>query len=158
MPGGARRFQLRPHARPNRLDPLFVRIPIGKARARKILALRRSVTDTNRPLSWDLPGGEVEKGEDLKESIIREVKEEAGLVILAPKILDVVGMYDRRGDYWVSIGYFALVPKDAAVILSFEHDQFEWISREEFLSRESTSRIKHFLQNPLVVEASNTGA
>ncbi len=111
----------------------------------KILALRRSKTDPNRPLTWDLPGGDVEYGEDLTEAIKREVREEAGLVVENLALLDAVGFVIPSGEYWVSIGYIAHVPQDTAVALSFEHDEFKWLTKEEFLKRESTSRIKRFL-------------
>ena len=120
----------------------------------KILALRRSKTDPNRPLTWDLPGGDVEFGEDLTESIKREVRAETGLVIDNFTLLDVIGFVIPNGEeYWRSIGYSVRVPQDTAVAISWEHDQFEWLSRDEFLKRESTERIKRFLRNKVVASA-----
>ncbi|KKW11079.1 MAG: NUDIX hydrolase [Parcubacteria group bacterium GW2011_GWA2_49_9] len=112
-----------------------------------ILALRRSKTCPRRPLSWDLPGGDVEFGEDLGQSIIREIKEEAGLVVPEVTLFDAIGFVAKDGDYWVTLGYVTRVPQDAAVVISWEHDQYEWITKEEFLQRESTDRIKRFLNN-----------
>ena len=57
----------------------------------KILALRRSDTDHSRPLTWDLPGGQFEEGEDLEESARREIREEAGIEVEDLKIFDAVG-------------------------------------------------------------------
>lgn len=111
----------------------------------RLLALRRSKTDPTRPLTWDLPGGEVEFGEDLAESIKREVREEAGISLPAVTLLDVLGWINPEGEYWISIGYTAEVPQDAQVTLSFEHDRFEWLSPEEFLTRDSSERIKRYL-------------
>lgn len=112
-----------------------------------ILALRRSSTCPNRPLTWDLPGGVVDVGEDFAESITREIKEETGLTTSGITLFDAVGFISKKSEYWVTLGYTAHVPKNSAITLSYEHDKFEWITREEFLKRESTDRIKRFLKN-----------
>lgn len=113
----------------------------------KILALRRSATCPRRPLTWDLPGGVVEYGEDLTESLKREVREEAGIVVVNNiALLDAAGYTNTEGEYWISIGYIARVPRDTAVALSFEHDWFEWLTNEEFLAWQTTDYIKRFLQ------------
>src|SRR5688572_23282078 len=52
----------------------------------KILILRRSKTDTRRPLQWDPPGGLCEESEQLKDSINREVLEETGLRVTRLKL------------------------------------------------------------------------
>lgn len=111
-----------------------------------ILALRRSATCPRRPLAWDLPGGIVEYGEDLTESLKREVCEETGVVVKDLKLLDVVGFTIPEGEYWISIGYIARVPQDTTVTPSSEHDQFAWLTREEFLKRQTNDRIKRFLK------------
>ena len=116
----------------------------------KILALRRSKTCPRRPLTWDLPGGIVEYGEDLRVSIEREVHEETGLIADNFCLLDAVGFVIPEGEYWISLCYTAHVPQGAQVALSFEHDMFEWITRKEFLARESTDRIKQFLERVVI--------
>ena len=45
------------------------------------LLLRRSATDTRRPLEWDLAGGMVDEGEDYISAAVRETLEEAGITI-----------------------------------------------------------------------------
>lgn len=115
-----------------------------------ILALRRSKTDPLRPLTWDLPGGEIEHGEDLIEAIRREVREEVGFTVENFTLLDAVGFVIPNGEYWISIGYIAHVPQDVVITLSFEHDKFEWLTREEFLKRTSTPRIKRFLEKAAI--------
>ena len=39
---------------------------------------------------WSIPGGLVELGESLKQAVIREVKEETGLKVEKPELIDVV--------------------------------------------------------------------
>ena len=111
----------------------------------KVLTLRRSKTDPNRPFTWDIPGGDVEYGEDLTEAIKREVREESGIVLESLTLIDVIGFTIPDGEYWVSIGYFARVPQDTAVTISWEHDQFEWVTKEELIARKTTDRIRRFL-------------
>ena len=110
----------------------------------KLLALRRSATDPARPLTWDLPGGVLEHGEILEEAIRRETLEETGIEINMITIHDASAVLNAQGQYWLQICYVAKVGVPE-VVLSYEHDQYEWLSKDEFLKRESTPRIKRFL-------------
>lgn len=105
-----------------------------------LLTMRRSHTDPHRPLTWDLPGGEVKEGEDLRESILREITEEVGIDVSDLRVADAIGAYNKRGEYWVTVAYMAKAMSDV-VTLSYEHDQFEWLTKEQFLSRESSKAM-----------------
>ena len=107
----------------------------------KYLALRRSDTDPNRPLTWDMPGGQLEEGEDLIESIKRETREEAGIEISNVVILGAeAGTSIKNGEYWVQLGYTGEVDMPT-VTLSYEHDQYEWLTIPEFLALESSEKL-----------------
>ncbi len=98
----------------------------------QVLLLRRVETDDQRPGEWDFPGGGVEEGEELRTGVIREIQEEAGLVV------------DE-----VTLVYAATEPKSAhksttrllfigktlvsAVTLSAEHDEYQWVDVETAL-------------------------
>lgn len=111
----------------------------------KILSLRRSKTDPSKPLSWDLPGGLIDQGEDTHEAILREVKEESGIEVETPKLLDVFDCVTEQGKYLICIGYTTkAISTD--VVLSYEHDQYEWISKEEFLNRDVKAHIKELVR------------
>ncbi|MFA6158349.1 MAG: NUDIX hydrolase [Candidatus Paceibacterota bacterium] len=110
----------------------------------KILAIRRSATDPSRPLTWDLPGGEVEEGEDLKVSMLREIQEEVGIEVKDLQLVDAIGSYNKKKEYWIGIGYKAYAVS-TNVVLSYEHDQFEWLTKEEFLARESSAKLKELV-------------
>ena len=110
----------------------------------EILAIRRSGTDPHRPLTWDLPGGELEIGEDPKEGMLREIKEEVAIDVKNLQLFDIDGRFNAKNEYRVGICYKAEAAS-TDVILSYEHDQFEWITKEEFLKRESSAKLMKYI-------------
>ena len=110
----------------------------------RILALRRSITDPARPLTWDLPGGELDESETLEENVKREVLEETGIEINDFSIFDATSRLNNKVEYWIHIGYLAKVYMPT-IILSYEHDQYLWLTREEFLKLELSASIRIFL-------------
>ena len=109
-----------------------------------ILALRRSNTDPGRPNTWDLPGGQLEEGEPLEDSLKREIMEETGVTVSNFRLFDAVASYNKKREYWVSIVYLAEVDMPS-IKLSYEHDEYQWITKEEFLKRESSPKIIRYL-------------
>lgn len=109
-----------------------------------MLALRRSETDPSRPLTWDLPGGNIEEGEDLVENLKREIFEEVGIEVENISILGALSGTSKKGEYAIQIAYIATVD-NPEIKLSYEHDQYKWVTKEEFFELESTQKIKKFL-------------
>jgi len=62
----------------------------------KVLLIRRG----KEPLQgrWVVPGGTVEVGETLEEALVREVKEETGLVVRPLEVVTVLDRIERDGD------------------------------------------------------------
>lgn len=114
----------------------------------KVLLLRRSETDTRRPLQWDFPGGNQDPGEHVDDAIVREIEEEAGLKISSDNLRAVhVSGQEYRLDsvpcplYCVWLFYIgATSDSEAAVKLSFEHDKFTWVE---------PSKLKDMLEYPV---------
>ncbi len=111
----------------------------------KFLTMRRSKTAPSHPLAWDLPGGELEYGEDPVAGIIREIKEETGLAIQDSKPFDVFG-HKNPGGFWVTIAYVCKA-KTSDVTLSYEHTDYQWVTKEEFLKLPSTPKNIRFVTN-----------
>ena len=110
-----------------------------------ILTIRRSKTAPSRPLYWDFPGGKLEYGEDIKEGILREIKEETGLNVNDSKVIDAIAKFDDKGEYWVTICYL-MHPTNKKVKLSYEHDDYKWITLEEFSRLRASPKNKKFAE------------
>ena len=94
----------------------------------ELLLIRRSKTD-NWSLIWEFPRGKIKPGENIKEGLLREVKEETGLSVKIIKFIDKYKYIADNGTR-ISIQYNYLCkminPKQE-VKLSFEHDEYRWI-------------------------------
>ena len=111
----------------------------------KFLVLLRGSTAPSNPLKWDLPGGDVDFGEDPQESILREIREETALKVDPLDILDVEAHINSRGEHWFTVAYRAVAINDD-VKISWEHDEFRWVDSREFAELSSTPKIVRFVQ------------
>ena len=112
----------------------------------KTLAVRRSAGDVGGG-NWDLPGGQLEVGEDLKEVIHREIIEETSLTVTKSEIIfahtEVVNNEVR-----IRIGQVASVSGDK-VKLSHEHDDFRWLNNRvyEFMDHKYWPGWREFVKS-----------
>ena len=99
----------------------------------RLLLLKRSMKSGWMPGKWGLPGGKVESGETSEEGATRETKEETGLTVSGLELLPSfsakeVDIY-RAGSY------------SGEVVIDFEHDEYEWLSREQVNKYDTTPEI-----------------
>jgi 8-oxo-dGTP diphosphatase len=119
----------------------------------KLLTIRRTETAPTNPLKWDLPGGDIDFGEDPEASVLREVMEESGLKAIDPKIFDAVGQIipkDMNGKelFWVTLCYL-IENFSGEVKLSYEHDLVQWVTPQEFLRLPTTEKLQKFVKKLL---------
>ncbi|MET0980188.1 MAG: NUDIX hydrolase [Candidatus Saccharimonadales bacterium] len=95
----------------------------------QVLVLRRHDDDIHRPGGWDLPGGQVDPGEDPREAAIREAKEETGLHISDLRPVHVVSR--TLNDNQVIKTVFTTSNYTGDASLSFEHTGLKWIPIDE---------------------------
>ena len=73
------------------------------------------------PNKWDLPGGHIHMGEDPKDGLIREVKEETGVTLTEP----IEKLYEEG-----NITFYKAQMPDQKITLSHEHDEHKFVTKE----------------------------
>jgi 8-oxo-dGTP diphosphatase len=95
------------------------------------LVLVQKRADKEPDLEWCFPGGVVEIGEDLETAVVREIMEEAGIVIAPVRILGdkTVG----RGDNIFHVVYFlcTYISGEPQVMEPRESEAIEWVSLDK---------------------------
>ncbi len=98
----------------------------------KILVLKRSADDTRRPLQWDLPGGAIDPGEDVKQACAREVQEEAGIMLAPNDFKTIYAMTEPLSETLsATFIFFRANCEQTDVLLSSEHIQSRWVTLEQ---------------------------
>ncbi len=99
---------------------------------------------------WDFPKGHIEEGESLKQTIIREVAEETG-------IMDIVFIdgFKEKIEYFFKLKgkavfkvvmFFLAQTETKEVKLSFEHVDFKWLFYEKALEQLTYKNAKEVLK------------
>ncbi|MBP9852670.1 MAG: bis(5-nucleosidyl)-tetraphosphatase [Patescibacteria group bacterium] len=102
----------------------------------QVLLLRRHAGDENRAGDWDFPGGGVDVGEEYVAAVRREALEESGIEIEPAKLVLAYANSEhdqRRSKIIHRFVYVAKLAVETDVVLSFEHDAYEWMTVEEAL-------------------------
>jgi 8-oxo-dGTP diphosphatase len=102
----------------------------------KILILKESLKyqDGSNIGKYDVVGGRVKPGQRFDESLLREIKEETGLDVRIGKPFFVNEWRPVvKEEQWQIIGTFFECSTDSdQVILSEDHDDFQWIDPSEY--------------------------
>ena len=116
----------------------------------KFLLLRKSEreqekTKINKYVKLDMPGGAVQFFEKNTEGLAREIKEETGLNV---NIIKPIGIYDaiKAHIHMTVVTYLCEVTSREEVSLSYEHDEYYWLSPEEIKTFEMPNWLRRYYE------------
>lgn len=112
----------------------------------KILVIKRSEKEDVFKDLWDTPGGEIEFGENLKQALKREIKEEVGMEVEVLFPINTWSFFRNKRTYVVGIT-FLCKPRSKDVSLSGEHKEYKWVCEEEVDKLEMNENLKTELKN-----------
>jgi 8-oxo-dGTP diphosphatase len=99
---------------------------------------------------WSIPGGLVELGESVQQTVIREVKEETGLDVESPEQVDVVDNVtrDEQGKikyHFVIIDYFVKL-RGGKLEAASDAEELRWVAFNEVEKYDLTKTFREFVE------------
>lgn len=109
-------------------------------RGEELLLQERVKTDWR---GYCFPGGHVEPGESIVDSVIREMKEETGLTVKNPKLCGIKQFPINGGRYLV---FFFKTDTFKGELLDSEEGPVRWVSRVELPNLNTVSDFMQMLE------------
>jgi 8-oxo-dGTP diphosphatase len=97
----------------------------------RVLIVQRAADEKFLPDMWELVGGKVEWGENPYLGLVREVKEEAGIIVKPLQPYYVSDYTPNKGRHMVEIGIICKIIGSSTIKLSLEHQDYYWATEEE---------------------------
>jgi ADP-ribose pyrophosphatase YjhB (NUDIX family) len=105
---------------------------------------------------WSLPGGRVERGESLREAVVREVREETGIDVDVEGLIGIAERIVRDDDgdiefHYVILDYVATA-RSTAVKAGDDVSEARWVPVGEMADMHLTAGLLEFLSDRGVLE------
>jgi 8-oxo-dGTP diphosphatase len=116
---------------------IIQKIVVGAAvfnKENKLLIVQRTADEEAFPNIWELPGGSREPLEACEITVVRELKEEAGIDIKPIEVFSTFNYTVQKPDLirdTTQIAFTAEPVSDAEVKISDEHQAYAWISEDQ---------------------------
>lgn len=103
---------------------------------KQVFLARRADTKKFLPGVWELPGGHIDYGEDMRKGLAREVQEEFGMSINVSDVLDVFTYINEvKKSHSIEVIYMAQFtdPLENIQTNPEDHSTYGWFSEAELL-------------------------
>ena len=115
----------------------------------RVLAMRRSKTKDAGAGLWETLSGRVSLGEEPLDAVRWEIIEECGLEVdVEPS--PFIAYQARRNDVPMMVLVYKAHYKQGEVIISEEHDDYAWLSPDEFAQRSSLKKLVETVYQALI--------
>jgi 8-oxo-dGTP pyrophosphatase MutT (NUDIX family) len=99
---------------------------------------------------WDLPKGNIEKGEEEKQTALREIEEETGITDISfiTGFKEKIHYFYKRDCRLISkeVIFYLAETNEKEIKLSFEHIGFKWLPYKEALNQLTHKNAKELLK------------
>ncbi len=112
----------------------------------RFLALKRATDDTSAPGQWDLPGGGIDFGELHLPALEREIREETGLTIAMPQVIEVMTKFDANRQIYSIFVAHQCRATSTVIALSAEHTAYRWVTVTEWLQMDAPLALKQVVK------------
>ena len=101
----------------------------------KVLIGKRKLTNEHQPGKWEFPGGKMEEGETIDETIIREFKEELDI--------EIYPFHEFRTLNDENIEFTPMVVRlEGGKAKLLEHEEIKFVDKKEFFKMDLTKLSK----------------
>lgn len=109
----------------------------------RVFLAKRGPNAVNECGLWEFPGGTLEYGERLKDALVREFREEYGVVIQVGELLTVVDhLIEAERQHWVAPAYLCRIVEGTPNILEPEQcTEIGWFLLEEIPSDDQLTLV-----------------
>lgn len=116
------------------------------------ISIKAIIIDNNKFLclknernEWDFPGGKINFNEDVKECLIREVKEETNLSVNNLNILKPLNLKFNDVSVFVLL-YSAEISCNSPLTTSYEHSEYNFFSKSEIKNLNMPQDYKNLME------------
>ena len=123
-----------------------VKVVIKNSEGRYLFIQRTELLQNEQEVSWDIPGGRIDAEEELRQALNREVLEELGIKLQGiPKLINAQDIFVSAKDLHVVRLTYLLSQDIDTVVLSGEHQAYQWLGLDEI----GTINIDSYLKETL---------